>query len=146
MRSGWETGRAAASLAPVRLLVATATSQGHRPSDFSCSVPGELVMPPLHACDEPVDGPCGCRRSLVGLESHRPTTTFEVADVPLSLDELSARVHESLEKAGWIACVDDAAVAERWVHDIAWELVQAGARFAVGGVLERRGPALVLRA
>ncbi|MGH8775475.1 MAG: DUF7715 family protein [Jiangellaceae bacterium] len=130
----------------MRLLVATAMTQGHRPTDFTCCRPGEIVMPPLHACDEPVDGPCGCRRSLVGIDTHRPTTTFEVADLSLTLDDLAARVWTSLDSAGWIRCVDDAEVADRWVHDIAWELVQAGARFAVGGILERRGPALVLRA
>jgi hypothetical protein len=59
---------------------------------------------------------------------------------------LTKDVWSSLEHAGWIGCVDDPAVAEQWVHDIAWELVQAGARFAVGGVLERRGPSLLLRA
>lgn len=103
-------------------------------------------MPHVHACDEPVDGPCGCRRSLVGFRSHQPTTTFEVADVPITMDELCAAVRRSLAEAGWLGCVDDEDVANQWVSDIAWELCQAGARFAVGAVLERRGRTLQVRA
>ncbi len=129
----------------MRLLVATRRGQGARPGDFSSCEAGELVMPPVHACDEPVDGPCGCRRSLVGFRTHRATTTIEVADVPLAMDDLCAMVRESLSEAGWLGCVDDAEVADRWVSDIAWELVQAGARFAVGTVLERRGRTLQVR-
>lgn len=129
----------------MRLLVATTRTQGDRADDFSWAEPGELVMPPFHACDEPVDGPCGCRRSLVGMRTTRPTTTIEVADVTLTLDQLCDTVRASLDGAGWLRCVDDVDVAERWVADIAWELVQAGARFPVGTVLERRGRALLRR-
>lgn len=102
-------------------------------------------MPHAHACEEDVDGPCGCHRSLVGIRSGEPTTTVEVADVPLDMDRLCADVRASLAAAGWLDCVDDDDVAERWVADIAWELVQAGARFPVGTVLERRGRALQVR-
>lgn len=126
----------------MRLLVATLRTQGDRHDDFIGCKPGELVMPPVHACDEPVDGPCGCRRSLVGFESYEATTTVEVVDLPLTMDDLCAAVRTSLEVAGWLGCVEDAEVADRWVADIAWELVQAGARFPAGAVLERRGRAL----
>jgi hypothetical protein len=126
----------------VRLLVATRRGQGARSTDFVEAEPGEVVLPPVHACDEEPDGPCGCRRSLVGVRSGRPTTTVEVAEVPLDMEGLVLDVRASLEAAGILACVEDPDVAERWVHDIAWELVQAGARFPVGTVLERRGRTL----
>ena len=126
----------------VRLLVATLRTQGDRDDDFARCEPGELVMPPVHACEEPVDGPCGCRRSLVGVRTFEATTTVEVADLPMTMDELCDVVRRSLTAAGWLGCVDDAEVADQWVADIAWELVQAGARFATGTVLERRGRAL----
>jgi hypothetical protein len=134
-----------AGLVPVRLLVGTRRGQGARPSDFSSCEVGELVMPHAHACDEPVDGPCGCRRSLVGLQTNRPTTTVEVADLPLTMDGLCAAVRASLGASGLLACIDDEEVADRWVADIAWELVQAGARFGVGTVVERRGRTLQAR-
>jgi hypothetical protein len=121
------------------LLVATRRGQGARGSDFCFSDPGEVVLPHDHACDEAPDGPCGCRRSLVGVRTGGATTTVEVADLPLDLDQLCAEVRAALAAAGWLRCVDDADVADRWVADIAWELVQAGARFPVGTVLERRG-------
>jgi hypothetical protein len=103
-------------------------------------------MPHVHACEEPVDGPCGCRRSLVGLRSQQATTTVEVADLPLTMDDLCDDVRAALADAGWLDCIDDPDIAERWVADIAWELVQAGARFGVGTVLERRGRTLQVRA
>ena len=62
------------------------------------------------------------------------------------MDDLCAEVEASLSGGGWLACVDDPEIAERWVNDIAWELVQAGARFPVGTVLERRGRTLQVRA
>jgi hypothetical protein len=102
-------------------------------------------MPHLHACDEPVDGPCGCRRSLVGFRTQAATTTVEVADLPLTMDGLCDAVRTALTDAGMLACIDDADIAERWVTDIAWELVQAGARFGVGAVVERRGRTLQVR-
>lgn len=126
----------------MRLLVATRKGQGARGSDFSTSEPGELVLPPAHACDEDVDGPCGCRRSLVGMRTGRPTTTVEVADVDIDLEGLCAGIRDALAAAGLLGCVDDDDVAERWVSDLAWELVQAGARFPAGTVLERRGRTL----
>jgi hypothetical protein len=129
----------------VRLLVATRRGQGARPTDFSSCEVGELLMPPAHACDEPVDGPCGCRRSLIGFRTHRATTTIEVVDLPLTMDELCGLVRASLAQGGWLGCIDDDEVADRWVSDVAWELVQAGARFAVGAVLERRGRTLQVR-
>lgn len=131
----------------MRILIATLETQGDRASDFACCRPGELVMPHVHVChDEPVDGRCGCRRSLVGLDSHRGVTTFSVADLPLGMDELAEAVSDSLAAAGWLGAIEDPDVAERWVADIAWELMQAGARFAVGEVVERRGPTLQVRA
>jgi hypothetical protein len=102
-------------------------------------------MPHVHACDEPVDGPCGCRRSLIGFRTFAATTTVEVAELSLTLDELCAEIRRSLDEAGWLACIDDADVADQWVTDIAWELIQAAARFPVGAVLERRGRALQAR-
>lgn len=130
----------------MRLLVATRKGQGARGSDFAEAEPGEVVLPPAHSCDEDVDGPCGCRRSLVGATTGRPTTTVEVADVDLDLEGLCAAVRGALERAGLLGCVDDPDIAERWVSDVAWELVQAGARFPAGTVLERRGRTLRPRA
>lgn len=131
----------------MRLLIATLETQGNRTSDFARCRPGELVMPHIHACaDEAVDGGCGCRRSLVGFDSHQGVTTFSVADLALAMDDLAEAVRASLAAAGWLGAIEDPEVAERWVADIAWELMQAGARFAVGEVVERRGPTLQVRA
>ena len=82
----------------------------------------------------------------MGLVSHQATTTFEVVDIGLGLDELGAQVGVSLHAGGWLGCVEDRDVADRWVADIAWELMQAGARFVAGSVVERRGTTLQVRA
>jgi hypothetical protein len=87
----------------MRVLVATAETQGEQGGDFHHAVEGELVRidPPCASdrCDP--DGRCGCGRSFAGLNSARATTTARVADVPLSRDDVVEALGSSLAQQGW---------------------------------------------
>jgi hypothetical protein len=130
----------------MKVLVATAATQGTRPSDVCAATAGELVRPPAveHPGEPADDGACGCRRCLVGVDSGQPTTTVQVADRPdLTLDELRRAVLASLHRAG--AARPGDCDSETWAAAVAAELVDWAARFEVGTVLERRAATLRAR-
>lgn len=116
--------------APVlRLLVATASSQGQQDYDFCNTIDGEIVYP--GPCDSPQPNhACGCLESLVGVESRRRTTTFTVAEVPITRAEL----HRALAKAQNLT-EDDPGYAR--IADLAADMLAVAARFPIGAVLGR---------
>lgn len=121
----------------MKLLVSTTSTQGQRANDF-CFVPeGELVHWFGLVCGKDTDGqtgvpdpdgPCGCGRSFVGLESQKGTTTARVIEVP---QRDRAAVQRALALA-LRARMDDAALPL--------------AAFPVGTIVERRGEGLQARA
>lgn len=123
----------------MKVLVATKQTQGMRPNDFCFCKEGEIVMFPSMECDnEPVDGACGCRRSMVGVETLASTTTMKVADVPIDVHGLADAIYDALEAGGFAAA---------GFEDMAWqaaeadaqELARIAANFSIGTVVERRG-------
>ena len=85
------------------MLAATKKTQGQRSNDFCWANEGELVRPGS-VCDgeHDPDGPCGCNRSMVGLDSHKATTTIEVIDSPLDRCEIVEMFVKSHKDCGWI--------------------------------------------
>jgi hypothetical protein len=116
------------------VLTATRQTQGNRASDFCHATVGELVRFGSECDGEPIDGSCGCRRSLAGLESGKATTTFCVARLPLSRQELLAKFTESLHRTGWLELLEPGVVAE-----MVNEHLEIARSFPVGAILERRG-------
>lgn len=124
----------------MKVLVATARTQGERGGDYHWCVESELVrIGEVCARDQvdPDDG-CGCGRGFSGLNSHRATTTARVAEVPLCREEYVEAIRSSLQQQGWDPCaccsVDEA--------DLLVELV---ADLPVGTVVERRLDVLSVR-
>jgi hypothetical protein len=122
----------------VKLLVATNETQGRRSNDFCWTNEGELVMHGTECDREAVDDSCGCRRSLVGLESAKATTTFKVAEIDTTLDGFAEQLQTSLRRRGWITDQN----ASAWVESVRFEaadLERIARPWPVGTVLERRG-------
>src|SRR5688572_27701467 len=94
------TARSRGEWLPV--LTATPRTQGYRSNDFCFTTASEIVMFGSECDGESIDGSCGCRRSLVGLDSLKSTTTFLVARLPLSRQELLAKFTPSLRRSGWL--------------------------------------------
>jgi len=63
----------------MKLLVATTQTQGQRQNDFCWATPGEILHFGSECDREGIDGACGCKRSLSGLDSLKATTTMIVA-------------------------------------------------------------------
>jgi hypothetical protein len=122
----------------MKVLVATAETQGERQGDFHHAVEGELVRldPPCAADRRDPDGRCGCGRAFAGLNSARATTTARVADLPLSRADVAEALRSSLAQQGW----DPSEAA-----DEADDLLHTVADVPVGTVYGRRLSQLVAR-
>jgi hypothetical protein len=123
----------------MKVLTATARTQGQRENDFNYCVEGELVWVGLVCATDEAnpDGGCGCGRSFGGLSSHRATTTAMVRD----LAEMSRRdyvdaLRASLASQGWDPTVADVLAEELLLVIDAWP---------VGAVVERRLDIITVR-
>jgi hypothetical protein len=120
----------------MKVLIATRQGQGARPNDFFWANEGELVTFGSECCNESVDGPCGCRRSVIGLDTRKATTTFMVAEMPISLADYRDRIRGSIGRAFSRL---PAADLEQWVEGDLAELLRVARAFDEGAVLESRG-------
>ena len=118
-----------AETSALRLLVSTSATQGRDAHDFCRTLPGEIVYPGpcLHPQRYSV---CGCTYSLMGVDSRERTTTFEVAEVPISREELLRVVAKA--ESGAPDGADAAGVAQ-----LAEEMLALASRFPLGAVLGR---------
>jgi hypothetical protein len=121
----------------MKVLVATKDGQGIRKNDF-CWVPeGEIVHFGFE-CDrdkEDIDGFCGCRRAMVGLECAKATTTMKVAEVPVKKKEIFERLKKHYRK-DWKM---KAKAAEKIARDEMKDLVGVVVPVQLGAVIEKRG-------
>lgn len=125
----------------MKVLVATHETQGKRKNDF-CFVPDDELVCFGSECDgEPVDGNCGCRRSMVGLECRRATTTVKVVGMDLTKEQFIQKLTESFTKAGY-GGIDN---FEDFVKEEAEELLRMADYFPVGAILEKRGTVFRVR-
>ena len=124
----------------MKVLVATARTQGERPDDYHWCIEGELVrIGEVCARDRSgAEAGCGCGRGFGGLNSHRATTTARIADLPLSMADYTEAIRSSLEQQGWDASLECAAAE-------AYELAVLVADWPAGTVIERRLDELAVR-
>lgn len=125
----------------MKALVATKDGQGIRKNDF-CWVPeGEIVHFPFECDREGVDGRCGCRRSMVGLECAKATTTMKVAEEAGKKRELFERLKKHYRE-GWKMGEKE---AEKIAKDELKDLVRLAEAFPLGAVIEKRGSTFQIR-
>ena len=122
----------------MKVLVATAQTQGLRPNDFNFCVEGELVTVGLVCATDrrDPDGGCGCGRAFAGLNSHRATTTAKVNEIELSEDDYVEALRSSLTQQGWPTSD---------VHELAGWLAQLVSEWPVGTIVERRIDDILIR-
>lgn len=120
----------------MKVLTATARTQGDRASDFHRCVEGELVTVGLVCAGDgaagdgaDADAGCGCARAFTGLNSHARTTTAMVREVDLSRSDYVEALRSSLAQQGW-PTADVGELAE-WLPQLVNEWPE-------GTVVERR--------
>ena len=126
-------------MSTMAVLVVTDRTQGFRGNDFRSenTVIGELVDI-TSSCDrddgEP-DGGCGCCRSFTGLASRYGTTTAEVVERELTMQQYVQAHLDSLVRVGLPAD----ATTRAWAAEAAEDMARIASDFPVGTVVERRG-------
>jgi hypothetical protein len=122
----------------MKVLVATQETQGKRENDFNHADTDELVRFVFECDGESVDGRCGCRRSMSGVNSLKATTTVQVKSKKMSPEEYKTRIRKSLQKGGWNP-------TEKMVAGEAKELLRIANYFPERTVLEKRGDTFAAR-
>jgi hypothetical protein len=122
----------------MKVLVATAETQGQRTNDFNYCVEGELVTVGLVCTTDrrDPDGGCGCGRAFAGLNSHRATTTAMVKEVGLSEADYVEALRSSLAQQGWPTSD---------VQELAAWLAQLVSQWPAGTIVERRVDDILVR-
>lgn len=121
----------------MKVLVATKDGQGVRKNDF-CWVPEGEILHFGFECDsdrDDIDGYCGCRRAMVGLDCAKSTTTMKVAELPVKRREVFDRLVKHYRE-GWKMKVK---VAKEMARDELKDLLKIVISFPLGVVLEKRG-------
>lgn len=116
----------------MKVLVATALTQGERPGDDNWCIEGELVwvQEPCASDRRDPDGPCGCGRGFAGMSSHRPTTTCRVAEIPeFSREDMIMALRASLRDGGW---------PTEWAVELADGMLELASLWPEGAVIDRR--------
>lgn len=122
----------------MKVLVATKETQGQRGNDFCHANEGEIVNFHLECDGETVDGECGCRRSMSGIETHKATTTIKVAEIDITREKFFEKIKQGLQKGGWLALMKENE-ANKFVKQDADELLKMADHFDVNSVIEKRG-------
>jgi hypothetical protein len=128
----------------MKVLVATGETQRQRSNDFTWCREGELVKFGSECDGETVDGCCGCRRSMAGVECNKSTTTMKVVWMDLTRDDLTDMLRDNYKRAGWYKLMGPEGAEERIKNEVA-ELLRMAADFPVGCVVEKRGDTLQIR-
>lgn len=123
----------------MKILVATALTQGTASNDYHFCVEGELVwiQDPCDRDRKNPDGPCGCGRGFAGAASHRATTTAAVVESEMTREDVVLAFQTSLTDGGWPLC---------WAEEVADENLGIAADLPVGTVIGRRLDEFLLRA
>ena len=119
----------------MKILVATKEGQGVRKNDFSHAEEGEPVQFAFRCDGETVDGPCGCARSMGGMNSHKATTIFKAAETDIA-PEAYLDLFVKFYVEGWKQTPEEAL---KMAKDETEELLRLAEYFPEGMILERRG-------
>jgi len=119
----------------MKIIVATKEMQGQRKNDF-CWVPeGEIVHFSFECDGETVDGSCGCRRSMAGVECNKSTTTMKVVELPVLEETLLFQLRDHYIKNWKMSVARAVKLAKEEVQD----LIDMAAAFQLGAIIEKRG-------
>jgi hypothetical protein len=125
----------------MRVLVATTETQGQRKNDFFNADEGELVHFGSECDGEDVDGSCGCRRCMSGLDTAKATTTFKIVEMDMTEEDLTAKLATFYHDKWHIEGSEANELAVEEVSD----LNSIVATFDIGEVLEKRGNSIQSR-
>jgi hypothetical protein len=110
--------------------VFVSTKKGMTSDDFNWTDDGELLSP-VHECNS---DDCGCVHSLVGVETRKGTTIFEVQEVEISEEDYYIYIAEHMVKSGF-----NKQYATSFALHKGKELLNIASGFIPGTILRRLG-------
>jgi hypothetical protein len=115
----------------MKILVATALTQGTSQDDYHYCIEGELVwlQEPCDRDKNNPEGPCGCGRGFAGAASHRATTTAMVVESAMTRSEVVQAFRTSLSDGGWPI---------KWADEVADENLEIAAKLPAGTIIIRK--------
>lgn len=122
----------------MKLLIATNLTQGKRTNDFNHADDGEILIYPKtcnHGSKSP-DSPCGCNRCMIGIITHKCTTTMQVAEVNITQEKFANDYVGAMQDAGFHNALTEEAIEMNKL--LAYDLIERIERFNIGDVLEYR--------
>lgn len=122
----------------MKIFVATSQTQGERWNDFCFAADGEIVRFGVEHLGDELDGLCGCRRAMYGVESARATTTVKVVESDMLPADFRRLISSSF-LASINATEVEIDLAVEVASIMADFLMQVAAEYQTGQVLERRG-------
>jgi hypothetical protein len=128
----------------MKILVATKDTQGQRRNDFMWCREGDIVKFGTECDGEDIDGRCGCRRAMTGVESNSSTTTMKVVDLDITKEKLTEAVRGNYRKGGWYKLMGSEGAEEHIKKEVE-ELIRVAGTFTVGNIVEKRGNKLQSR-
>jgi hypothetical protein len=131
----------------MKILVCTSLTQGRRPNDFCFAPEEEIVRFGVEHQGEDVDGVCGCRRAMHGINTNRATTTVKVVETKLIREEFRRLIATSFRTAYSRQSIhpDESDLTQECAELMADYILATAAEFQVGQVLERRGTSFEVR-
>lgn len=119
----------------LKVLVATAQTQGDEPGDFSFVPEGELVGRYGVVCAS--SRACGCGRAFSGFTTHRGTTSAMIVERAMTEADWRAALYVTLEQTGWSDSLDPDELAEE-IDEIACLDLHSLDELPIGTVVGRR--------
>jgi len=133
-------------MSKLKVFIACNLTQGQRKSDFCFTNAGELVTFGSE-CDRDhsnIDGSCGCRRSLIGVASHKATTTFLCVYKKMTRDDFVKAIKKMWVDGGWGKFLDDDEL-QAMAQEDADEILRVASHCKAGDVCEKRGDVFRIR-
>jgi hypothetical protein len=115
----------------MKILVATALTQGTSPDDYHYCIDGELVwiQEPCDRDKQNPDMPFGGERGFAGAASHRATTAAMVVESEMTRDDVILAFETSLPDGGWPI---------EWALEIADDNLEIATQLPVGSIITRK--------
>lgn len=129
----------------MKILVATKEKQGVRKNDFCFTNEGEIVRFGMECGGERIDGRCGCRRSLCGLDTSKATTTMKVIDTKMTQKKFESLYLEALKKDGWVIGEKSLNASKLWAKQGVEDILKITNEFKHGDIVEKRGDKFNIR-
>ncbi|WP_071287069.1 hypothetical protein [Mycolicibacterium llatzerense] len=109
-----------------------------RDTDYCRALVGEVVIPNTFVCTNPEKAAkCGCDRDHIGISTRQPTTTVQVSETELTIDELADTWQRTLVEGNYPKHFAPDEIREM-AHELVAQSVEVAGDHPLGVILRPR--------